>query len=56
MLLNFGFDSSFETIRDFKLIRKNAREVNSTKAYIKMTRFPVEFSVGVALFSCFLLP
>jgi hypothetical protein len=47
MLLNFGFDPSFDIIKDSKLIREKTGEANSTKAYV---------TNGVALFSCFVRP
>jgi hypothetical protein len=49
MAVNIGLDASFDNIQDLKGIRKKAGEVNSTKAYTEMIRFPVEASTGVTL-------
>jgi hypothetical protein len=45
--LDVGFNSSVDNTYDWKGIRKNEADVNSTKAYIKMATFPFKLSTDV---------
>jgi hypothetical protein len=47
--LEVDLDASVDNMPDWKGVQDRSGEVNSTKAYIKIMRFSVAFSAGVAV-------